>query len=117
VREAFFDSYQALFERTVRDVPVETMSWRLAASAPTPNISLHFGGQPVGQGEPVKGRREAYFAGFGKVQCAVYDRYAFKPGFAFDGPAVIEERESTTVLGPDAGVTVDDFLNLVVSIG
>jgi len=117
VREAFFDSYQALFERTVRDVPVETMSWRLAASAPTPNISLHFGGQPVGQGEPVKGRREAYFAGFGKVQCTVYDRYAFKPGFAFDGPAVIEERESTTVLGPDAGVTVDDFLNLVVSIG
>jgi N-methylhydantoinase A len=43
----------------------------------------------------------------------VYDRYALGPGAVIEGPAVIEERESTVVLGPRAVARVDDRLNLV----
>ena len=116
LREAFFASYRRLFERTVRDVAIEAMSWRLAASAPVPNISLNFGGQPAGVGEARKGRRQVYFAETGFAPCDVYDRYALKPGDAFAGPAVVEERESTTVLGPGAEVRVDRYLNLVCDL-
>jgi N-methylhydantoinase A/oxoprolinase/acetone carboxylase beta subunit len=42
-----------------------------------------------------------------------YDRYRLVAGLCFDGPAIVEERESTTVIGPRARITVDARLNLV----
>ena len=116
IREAFFDSYHQLFERTVRDVPIEAMSWRLAASAPVPNIALNFGGRPTGTGGRRKGARQVYFPETGFTDCAVYDRYALRPGDSLNGPAVIEERESTTVIGPDGAATVDACLNLICEL-
>ena len=116
VREAFFDSYHQLFERTVRDVPVEAMSWRLAATAPVPNITLNFGGQAVGTGEKLKGTRQVYFPETGFTDCQVYDRYAQAAGDTLEGPAVIEERESTTIIGPGGKVTVDPYLSLICEL-
>jgi N-methylhydantoinase A len=56
------------------------------------------------------------FEGLGSVSCAVYDRYALAPGATFAGPALVEERESTCCIGPDARVSVDQFLNLVIEL-
>jgi N-methylhydantoinase A/oxoprolinase/acetone carboxylase beta subunit len=50
------------------------------------------------------------------VAAAVYDRYRLRPGSRFDGPAVFEERESTTVVPPGAVATIDDALNLVIDL-
>jgi N-methylhydantoinase A len=115
-REAFFHAYQRLFERTVHDVAIEAMSWRLAATAPVPNIKLNFGGQPIGTGASLKGSRPVYFQETGFADCQVYNRYALRRGDSFAGPAVIEERESTTVIGPGATVSVDAHLNLVCEL-
>jgi N-methylhydantoinase A len=46
----------------------------------------------------------------------VYDRYALRPGATFDGPAIVEERESTAVIGPGARCLVDDGLTIVVTM-
>ncbi len=116
MRDSFFDVYRQLFERTVEEMPIEAMSWRLAASAPVPNIALNFGGQPIGTGEALKGQRDVYFPETGFAPCDVYDRYALSPGDTFEGPAVVEERESTTVIGPGARVTVDESLNLLCDL-
>jgi N-methylhydantoinase A len=113
LRESFFDTYQKLFERTVRDVGIEAMSWRLAASGPNPEISLNFGSGDGEAGTALKGTRQVYFPETGFVEYDVYDRYALRTGDAFAGPAVVEERESTTVIGPGAKVDVDRHLNLV----
>ena len=77
---------------------------------------MEFGGDEVAAGDPVKGARDAHFPEFGTLTCTVYDRYAFRPGNTFNGPAVVEERESTTVLGPDTKARVDEYLNLLVNI-
>ena len=116
IRESFFDSYHALFERTVRDVPIEAMSWRLAVSAPVPNVTLDFSGQTEGAGDKLKGSRQVYFPETGFTDCAVYDRYALRPGDTLEGPAVIEERESTTVIGPGGKVSVDQYLSLICEL-
>ena len=61
--------------------------------------------------------RRAYFAEAGGfVETPVYDRYALEPGSAFSGPAIVEERESTAVLGPGARCRVDAGLALVVEV-
>ena len=65
-------------------------------------------------GDARKGRRPAYFpeAG-GYVETPVYDRYGLQPGSAFAGPAIIEERESTTIVGPGARIRVDATRTLI----
>ena len=116
IREAFFDSYHQLFERTVRDVPIEAMSWRLAASAPTPDVKLDFDSQSTEEKASLKGSRQVYFPETGFTACDVYDRYALRPGDSFTGPAVVEERESTTVIGPGGKVSVDPYRNLICEL-
>jgi N-methylhydantoinase A/oxoprolinase/acetone carboxylase beta subunit len=41
------------------------------------------------------------------------DRHALRAGIRLSGPAIIEERESTTVVGPGARISVDPRLNLL----
>jgi N-methylhydantoinase A/oxoprolinase/acetone carboxylase beta subunit len=45
----------------------------------------------------------------------VFDRYALPPGTELAGPAIVEERESTTVLPPGTTATVDDYASLIVA--
>ena len=46
----------------------------------------------------------------------VYDRYALAPGAQLTGPAIVEERESTAVIGPGGRCRIDDGLALVVHL-
>ena len=80
------------------------------------DLKLNFGGQPISAGTSLKGVRPVYFQETGVANCNVYDRYALRPGDSFPGPAVVEERESTTVIGPGATVSVDAYLNLVCEL-
>jgi N-methylhydantoinase A len=52
----------------------------------------------------------------GYIECPVYDRYALRPEMRFRGPALIEERESTSVIGPGDEFLVDDEHNVVVQL-
>jgi N-methylhydantoinase A len=61
--------------------------------------------------------RPAYFPETrGYVPCAVYDRARLPVGARIQGPAVVEEPESTTVLPPWTTAEVDPWANLAVSI-
>ena len=50
------------------------------------------------------------------MDCPVFLREMMKPGFLADGPALIEERESTTVILPDSKFSVDEDQNLCISL-
>jgi len=97
------------------DAP-EALNWRLRATAPVPSIHLNFAGQETGKVATVKGRRRVHFPDTGYVDCTVYDRYGLTAGASYRAPAVVEERESTTVIGPDARFTIDKYLNLIIDI-
>jgi N-methylhydantoinase A len=61
-----------------------------------------------------KKHRAAYFPeARGYVQTPVYDRYALGAGARLAGPAIVEERESTTVIGPGTVITVDAHRTLI----
>jgi N-methylhydantoinase A len=106
--------YEGLFGRTGPNVPLEAVSWRLLASGPRPEVSLR--ATRVETRDARKGERPAYFPEWGEKQpTPVYDRYALQPGAELHGPAIVEERESTTIVGPGAHIVVDEFRNLHVS--
>ena len=113
LREAFYGRYEDLFQRVVTRIPVEALTWRVTVSAPAPHLNLRR--VPDGSGAARKGARPAFFPEAGAyVATPVYDRYAMGSGDRLTGPAIIEERESTLVVGPGARVEIDAFGSLVV---
>ena len=105
--------YRRLYNREGPDVPLEAMTWRLEVAAPRPQIQLA-GEQNGATSEAQKGVREIYLPeadGFKEVP--VYDRYRLEPGAIFEGPAVVEERESTAILGPEGRAEIDAARNLI----
>lgn len=118
ITASFEAAYRALYHRLPQGVPIEALNWRLTVSGPRPAVRLGAAARPGSKGRnAVKATRPAYFAEAGGfVPTRVYDRYALGPGATFDGPAIIEERESTAVIGPGARCRVDAGLAIVVDL-
>lgn len=115
VTAAFERIYQALYGRKGPDVPLEVINWRVVASGPRPETDFRLPQADSFLRSAVKGTREAYFPEQGRyVETPVYDRYALKPGETFTGPAVIEERESTLIMGSRGRARVDEQSNVIV---
>jgi len=119
IRESFFATYRERFGRATEVLPIEALSWRVACRAPGRDIRMERARPQQGYADAAsaaRGMREVLFEGAGWRACTVYDRYALAAGAAFTGPALVEERESTCVVGPDAAVRVDPSLNLVIDL-
>jgi N-methylhydantoinase A/oxoprolinase/acetone carboxylase beta subunit len=120
IRRNFERLYKRLFHRINREYEIEALSWRLVVTAPRPEFRLlRFPARPDSrEADALKGTRRVFFAEQeGYVDCPVYDRYRLFEGARVQGPAVIEERESTAVVGPRAHVVADPYLNLLMTIG
>lgn len=116
VLRAFETVYRDLYKRARPGVPIEIMSWRVLVSGPEPELRLRR--QEQSGDARQKGERPVYFPELGGFHpTPIYDRYQLRPGDCFDGPAVVEERESTVVVGPRGHATVDEHLNLVIRLG
>ena len=125
IRAAFETEYESIYGRTPPGPEIEVVSWRVSCVGPLPELHLPEAptdavDQPGSSAQavsPIKGHRPIYLPEeSGLLSVPVYDRYALAVGARFDGPAVVEERESTAVLGPDTRAHVDESLNLVVEL-
>ena len=116
--KAFAHTYETLFGRSLTGVAVETISWRVSASEPPPSLSIRFRKPEADTcAGGLKGRRPVFIAEEDTfVDCPVFDRYGLGPGAAVEGPAIVEERESTVFVGPKAACVIDERLNLVMSL-
>jgi N-methylhydantoinase A len=115
ITTSFETAYRLLYSRTPMGVPLEALNWRAVISGPPPNLTIASGlAAGVVTAPAPKKHRAAYFpeAG-GYVDTPVYDRYRLDPGARLTGPAIVEERESTTVIGPGGLISVDAHRNLV----
>lgn len=60
--------------------------------------------------------RQVYFDG-SYQDTSVYTREMLQPGNQIQGPAVIEEPTSTTILPPGASIEVDEYGNMMIDTG
>lgn len=118
LRPLFYERYQEIYGYAHRHLEVEITTCRLTASGPRPHIVLQAAEERGTDATvAVKGTRPVYFAELGGfVDTPVYDRYLLGTGMTFPGPAIVEEKDSTAVIGPDATVEVDPYANLVVTL-
>ena len=118
VREAFDGAYQLRYGVAAPEEPVEVVTWKLTAVGAGPRLALPRAPRGGGAAAALEGRRQAYFPEKGGyVDAPVYDRYRLPAGAQIAGPAIVEERESTTVLPPGCGARVDDWGSLIVEVG
>jgi 5-oxoprolinase (ATP-hydrolysing)/N-methylhydantoinase A len=115
LRRAFEAVYAARYTKVPEGAPFEAINFRVQCRGPAPALSLAGAAGGGATGEKRKGVRRALFEGRA-AETPVYDRYALVPGDRFAGPAIIEEREATTIIGPADSVRVDEHLNLVIAV-
>jgi N-methylhydantoinase A len=98
LHDAFYAAYRQHYGREIREVPVETVSWRLSVSGPAPQLEVTWPSPDRTDANPVvKGRRPVVFAGLDAPDdCPVYERGQLAPGALNFGPAM---SISTTIDG------------------
>jgi len=111
--ERFHVEHDRTYGFNAPEEPVEVVSLRLTSIGKIAKPAARR--LEVGECPAPKERRPVYFAEAGDyVDCPIYDRYALPAGARFDGPAIVEEFDSTTVVHPHFAVTVDDVGNLII---
>jgi N-methylhydantoinase A len=117
IAATFHESYER--EYTYRlDAPVEFVGAHLVAIAEVGKLTperLPATGRPLE--DSVKGRRAVDYALEGIHDATVYDGELLEPGATFSGPAIVETKGTTTVVHPGNEARVDEYGNLLVSIG
>ncbi|MBV9800389.1 MAG: hydantoinase/oxoprolinase family protein [Solirubrobacterales bacterium] len=96
---------------------VEFVNARLTALAPAPVGELVADGARGAGADAVIDTREVHFGEAGGwVLAGVYDRTRLFQGASFDGPAIVQEADSTTIVPPRAHVQVDRHRNLIIDV-
>jgi len=114
IQAAFDEVYRGLFSRTMVGVPVEALTWRVTLEERPSDSSQRLAKSLAGERVVVKQRRAAFFPdGHGFRSIDVYDRFALPINFTLSGPAIVEEPNSTCVIGPDAKFHIDGAGSIV----
>ena len=112
LRSAFHDWHERLYAHADRSADVELIDLRATITGATPKPELK--AVPTGQGaakpagrRPIHYRKQRYDA-------AVYHRRDLLAGQHLDGPAIVEQEDTTTLVPAGFRASVDAFGNLVI---
>ncbi len=115
IRQAFESAYIDRYGHRMEGTPVEAMTWRVQARGPEPPLSLDPPALAPTGGS--KQRRVAWLPDDAALrEVPVYDRYGLAAGCHFEGPAIVEERESTVVVNGPADMHVEPDGSLTVRL-
>jgi N-methylhydantoinase A len=67
--------------------------------------------------EALKGSRPVHFADEGWIECEVYDRELLNPRSLLQGPCIVEEWDTTTIVNGGYNAEVDAWGNLLLTRG
>ncbi len=100
---------------------LETVTWRVTVTCQPPVVPDRpiVVGSVVGRGDfsALKGYRQVIFMDDDfPVSCPVYDGDRILPGDCLSGPVIIEETETTVVVGRKAYVRMDPYRNLTLTL-
>ena len=119
LRPDFYARYGEIYGYAHRHLGLEVATCRLTASGPKPEVKLQAAlvSADTVADAALKGYRPVYFTELNEaVTTPIYDRARLPAGATFAGPAIVEEKDSTAVIGPRSTVAVDAFANLIVTL-
>ncbi len=118
VQDAFHESYERNYGYRDNDAAIEAVDWHLTASLPGDGASLDLGWRPPATGDASPALRPVWFPETdGFAETAIHDRAALCVGGRIEGPAIIEESESTIVVPPGAWAGVSPQGHVIIETG
>ena len=115
---ALLAAVTALVERYAPDAPVQLVTFRVTALARVtapPVVGAAGTGGDLRAAE--RGRRRVHFAELGGfVDCPIYAREGLPRGSDLEGPAILEQMDSTTVVLPGQVARSDEQGNLNLTV-
>ena len=107
VRSAFEAAYETLYGRIIPKLDLEIVSWSVQVTA-VPEAVAQVDPPPAAEAPRVRGARPVLDPGSGRVvEAALYRRQDFSAGARIDGPALIVESDTTTVVSAAFSASVD----------
>ncbi len=107
-RTQFDAAHLAAYGYAEVDEPCELVNVRVSAVGRIGRPALE-DSESLSAEAPRKSVRKVWFAATGFTQCAIYDRTALRPGMRLCGPAVVEDRDATTLVHPGWHCTVERY--------
>ncbi len=114
LRQAFEHEYRRIYGLTIPDVGLQVVTWRISAVSSAPDFEPTPAALGTGA-RPKLSRPVVFTRGAPAEPVPVYDRSALGAGDTFDGPAIVEERETTVVVRPGWRVEVAPDGSLVAT--
>ena len=112
--DAFDTAYRALYGRTIPDQEIEVLSWTLALGTSPPTPDPVPPPPSLRQAKP-DGRVEVFSATpGGPCEAALHQRQRLRPGDTFEGPALVVEDQTTTVVSADFSGLVNSHGHLIL---
>ena len=116
IRKAYDDMHEHRYAHHAADEQVEMVNYRLIATGKRPTLKLPSVASNKTTVKP--GQRSVYFEDSSTAaNCPVYKRDNLKPGDKFNGPALVQEYASTTVIFSDDNCVVAETGELIISVG
>jgi N-methylhydantoinase A len=117
IKEDFDAAHNERYNHSAPEESAEIVSIRVSAVGRLPKPTMPALPRGGAAPEPAarRGTRAIRFAVHGWVDSGVYVRDALRYGNVIDGPAVIEEAQSTTLVPPGNRVTVHRLGHLIIS--
>jgi N-methylhydantoinase A len=115
MRDAFEAEYTKRYGHSSRNVPVDLVNLRVVVTGVTDKP--HMDEVAAGASGVVAESRDVNFDGRNFIPCAIWRREKLSVGVRIDGPAIIEESASTTVVGPKDWATIDRLGNINITVG
>ena len=108
--QRFHQTHHAVYGYSDETSPVEFVNFRVVGIGTQQKIEL----PRVEKGRGTPSAREVRAVFFGEfMETPIYERDGLKGGHCIEGPAVIDEMESTVLIPPGWKMTVDEYGNLL----
>jgi N-methylhydantoinase A len=113
--QRFHDAHQRRYGHMAQAEAVEIVNFQVTAVGLIPKPAMKSFARTTAFAQPHATRR-AWFDAENAREVPVFRRGALQPGMRIEGPAIIEEQTSTTVLYPGQRAEVDEYLNVECTV-
>ncbi len=114
LKAAFEKAYSTVYGLNIPGQPAEAMTWSVTVSGPIPAMAKVAVSRRGGKPKAIR-RLKLFDARLGKQMSApVYWRFDLAPGTKLNGPAIIAEHETSTIVGSAFTARIDSLRNIIL---
>lgn len=117
LESSFHEEHEKRFTYAMRGQPIEAVHWRLVGTAGKPGRLDEYASAENNDPSPTSTVRDAYLPATDEVhEVTIWNWDDLRPGFAFQGPVIIESSTTTIVINPEDRAVIQADGSVLISL-